>query len=85
MEITEGMRVCFSRNFLSITGQVTGPEKPASWGPFAEGTVIDTESAIAGEVQGEKDLVMILWDDGTKNWANKSCLWDATKKHMEPA
>lgn len=81
MEIKVGMRVCFSREFLSNTGQVTGPEAPASYGPFAEGKVI----SLWMDPDDEKVLAFIMWDDGIESHANTKFLWDATKKHMEPA
>lgn len=55
-----GDRVRFTAPFLRSSGQYTGPEAPACYGPFARGVV-----TVVGDF-----CVQVEWDDGTLSGCN---------------
>ena len=54
-----GDRVRLATKFLRDTGQFTGPEAPASWGPFARGQVTRVD-----RLNERLDVIEVMWDDG---------------------
>jgi hypothetical protein len=55
----EGTRVRFNVDHLRSTGQYTGPEAPAHYGPFARGIVTR-----ATDEDKPLPLVSVTWEDG---------------------
>ena len=60
-----GDRVRFTAAFLRSTGQYTGPDAPASHGPFARGEIVDNEMWHPGVL-----FAVVRWDDGTETTVN---------------
>lgn len=73
-----GDRVAFTREFLRNTGQFTGKPAPTNFGPFARGTVMESED-LAGTV-----LVRVMWDDGVIRGSLNRNLVLASRLHLEP-
>ena len=69
-----GDKVAFSRAFLRSTGQFTGPEAPASYGPFARGEVHEHIPP----------YVWIRWADGQETRVNPHNLVCVDELHKEP-
>lgn len=60
-----GDRVRYSSGFLRSTGQFTGDPAPCSWGPFAEGTVIDIKPDCY-DYDHRRALVEVQWDNDSE-------------------
>ena len=58
-KLDAGVRVRFSTPFLRSTGQCTGPDAPASYGPWARGTVAEVKRYASCP-----PIVAVQWDDG---------------------
>jgi hypothetical protein len=58
-KLDTGVRVRFSSPFLRSTGQSTGPSAPASYGPWARGTVVEVKRYASCP-----PIVAVQWDDG---------------------
>jgi hypothetical protein len=74
-----GDRVAFSRDFLRNTGQFTGPDKPAHFGPFARGEVVSCQEL----PRVGSTLVTVCWDDGTLSNVLAGNLVRVDRLHLE--
>lgn len=75
-----GDRVMFARSFLRSTGQLTGPEAPCAFGPFAAGEVREVK-VLSRDMP---PLVLVHWDDGSERKVLASNLVHANRRHLEP-
>tara|TARA_Y100000310_G_scaffold221974_1_gene223628 strand:- start:69 stop:602 length:534 start_codon:yes stop_codon:yes gene_type:complete len=75
-----GDKVCWAAAFLSQIADYT------SAAASRRGTII-TIGKPSGSSCGSlpnTDLARVKWDDGPEHWCKLACLWDATRRHLEP-
>ena len=75
-----GDKVCWAAKFLSQIADYT------SAAASRRGTIL-TIGQPSGSSCGSlpnTDLARVKWDDGPEHWCKLDCLWDATRRHLEP-
>ena len=77
-----GDKVCWAAAFLSQIADYT------SAAASRRGTIITigkpSGSRCGHYNQPNTDLARVKWDDGPEHWCKLDCLWDATRRHLEP-